>query len=61
MQEPGHDSMDYGNQHYGPTGADNDSATGKNGQSLDDMLMGAPTSFPGGVPSTGQQEPKSGS
>lgn len=58
--DPQEDNMVLGNQFYGPTGANNDASQVKTGETIESMVMNAPTSFSGGVPSMGQQSPASG-
>lgn len=58
--DPEENNMVLGNQFYGPTGANNDATSPVSGERLEDLVLNAPTSFSGGVPSVGQQAPSSG-
>lgn len=56
MKDPQEDSMNVGNQHFGPTGANNDIPPSQSGETLEGMLSGAKKEFAQSQPgaATGQ-------
>lgn len=58
MSDIRHDSFNFGNMHFGATGADNDAQSPTSGQRMSEMVMGAPTGFSG--VGSGQQAPSDG-
>lgn len=60
MKDTQEDNRVMGNMNFGSTGANNDAPSMTNGETLESLVMGAPTGFSGGLPSAGQQVPRDG-
>lgn len=60
MLDKQEDNLMLGNSNFGSTGANNDAPISTNGESLESLVLGAPTNPEIGVPAMGQQSPRNG-